>query len=496
MGIKSLNPLLKRVCGSNHITLVPMRNFAGKKIAIDATLYVCAFKMRNNYIEAIIEFLTLLRQNCIHPFFVFDGVAPEEKRDERAERACKRAAARDRIRSLERDLECYKQTGELSDALKAIDSNVRRLVHTKVSVERIQEYIDRLKSQVLSLDVRDFDTMKTILDCFGVHYITASGEGEFLCAALSRHGLVEAVMSSDTDTLACLAPRVITKIEGDYFHVVTLDDILSSLKLSEQEFVDLCIMCGTDFNSNIPKIGSARSYELISKYKSIDMLPPELDVSCLRHKRVRDIFSFSNIKPDITVPVCDYVNYDKLSSWTQNVENIKMRLRPKIKSDQAKKQLEKFTFFWHRQSPFSQHYMSNFEIDGIVYNCAEQYMMHQKALLFDDLESAHQIMKASDPYVQKKIGRNVANYDDKKWDSVCRDVVKRANIAKFSQNIALYNALMKTDGTVLVEASPYDRKWGIGLSETDSKAHDRTMWRGKNLLGNILTEVREEIKKK
>lgn len=326
---------MKRVCDSAHITLVPMCNFAGKRIAIDAALYVCAFKMRTNYVESIVEFLTTLRQNKIHPLFVFDGVAPEEKKGERLERAGKREAARDRIKSLERDLDAYKSTGQLSDALKDIDFKARRLAPTKISVSRIQEYIDKLKSQVLHLTPQDFETMKTILTCFDIPYVTASGEGEFLCSALARHDMVDAVMTSDTDALACLAPRVITKAEGEYFHVVTLETILSLLKLDEKEFVDLCIMCGTDFNANVPKIGPIRSYELLMKYRSIDALPTEIDVSVLRHERAREIFSFSAVAPEMEVPLCGKVKYDQLAKWTENTDIIKKRLKLKIVSRSA-----------------------------------------------------------------------------------------------------------------------------------------------------------------
>jgi len=331
MGIKGLNQLLKRVCDSAHITLVPMCNFAEKKIAIDAALYVCAFKMRSNYVESIVEFLTMLRQNRIHPLFVFDGMAPEEKRGERLERAARREAARDRIKSLERDLDVYKLTGQLSDALKDVDCKARRLAPAKVSVARIQEYIDRLKSQVLNLQPQDFETMKSLLTCFDIPYVTANGEGEFLCAALARHQLVDAVMTSDTDALACLAPRIITKAEGEYFYVITLDTMLALLKLNEKEFIDLCIMCGTDFNANVAKIGPIRSYELILKYRSIDALPPEIDIAVLRHNRARELFSLTDCAPEMEIPLCGKVKYDLLGRWTDNVDLIKKKLKPKIR---------------------------------------------------------------------------------------------------------------------------------------------------------------------
>lgn len=330
MGVKRLNNLLTRMCGMSHVSLVPICNFTDKAIAVDATLYVCILKMKNNYVSAIIEFLTLFRQHRIRPIFVFDGEAPAEKHRERIERADRRAVARNRIKLLERDLEIYKTTQQASDLLKSIDLKSRKLVPSKISVTKIQEHIDRLKSQILSIGPQDFETMKNLLNVFGIPFITAEGEGEFLCSALARHGMVDAVLTRDTDALACLSPNVITDIDGEYFHVVSLQEVFTGLELGPSEFVDLCIMCGTDFNTNIPKIGPYRAYELIKEYRSIDNLPLNIDRSCLNHKRVREIFRFSDSVPSITIPKCENVKYDELSRYTTNVELIKNRLTRKV----------------------------------------------------------------------------------------------------------------------------------------------------------------------
>lgn len=154
---------------------------------------------------------------------------------------------------------------------------------------------------------------------------------------------------------------------------------------------------------------------------------------------------------------------------------------------------EQFTFFW--AGPFSQWHRCKFTVDGVTYNCAEQYMMHQKALFFEDTETAKKIMATSSPKAQKALGREVTPFDAGKWDGVARDVVLRGNLAKFKQNPDLLALLMATKGTTLVEASPYDKIWGIGLKESDPKAKDRATWRGKNWLGQVLTAARELFEK-
>lgn len=156
--------------------------------------------------------------------------------------------------------------------------------------------------------------------------------------------------------------------------------------------------------------------------------------------------------------------------------------------------MEKFTFFW--AGVFSQWYPSRFTIDGVIYNCAEQYMMAKKAELFGDTKTLELIMNSTIPKEQKALGRGVANFNPEVWGTNCKRFVKEATIAKFSQNPKLLKILMDTAGTTLVEASPEDKIWGIGLAHYDPRAHDRSTWEGTNWLGEIITEVRKEFESK
>lgn len=159
---------------------------------------------------------------------------------------------------------------------------------------------------------------------------------------------------------------------------------------------------------------------------------------------------------------------------------------------------EKFTPFW--DGPFSQWCSSPFVIDSTEYSCAEQYMMAQKARLFGDHYALVGIISTQDPEEQKRIGRSIVGYSDDAWQQLeangkplCWNVVFKGNLAKFEQNEGLRKELFKTAGTTLVEASPVDTIWGIGLKQTDPRAQDRTKWLGKNWLGEVLTEVREAL---
>lgn len=149
----------------------------------------------------------------------------------------------------------------------------------------------------------------------------------------------------------------------------------------------------------------------------------------------------------------------------------------------------KYMFFWG--GCLSNWYISPFVVNGIEYNCGEQYMMHQKAILFDDKQTASEIMKAYVPKKQKELGRKIKNFDTVVWDSVKYNIVKAGLLEKFKQNEDLKLFLSANKGCQMVEASPFDRIWGIGFNEMDA-IDNINMW-GENLLGKILTEISKEI---
>jgi ribA/ribD-fused uncharacterized protein len=137
-----------------------------------------------------------------------------------------------------------------------------------------------------------------------------------------------------------------------------------------------------------------------------------------------------------------------------------------------------------------------FEVEEIEYNCAEQYMMAMKASLFGDEDAFHEIMSLYHPREQKAAGRKVRGFDNDKWQEVARDFVYRANWAKFTQNKGLELSLQDTGDAMLVEASPYDKIWGIGIGvlEAQDSNVQPAEWKGTNWLGQVLTKVREDMR--
>ena len=138
-------------------------------------------------------------------------------------------------------------------------------------------------------------------------------------------------------------------------------------------------------------------------------------------------------------------------------------------------------------------YMSRFELDGVSYTSMEQYMMYQKAITFDDTDIAKQILKTDDVSKVKALGRAVRNYNDIIWNGVRQIIVYKGLLAKFSQNEDLKEKLLSTGNIILAEAARTDAVWGIGISIKDNARFDMNKWRGKNLLGFALMQVRKEL---
>ena len=152
---------------------------------------------------------------------------------------------------------------------------------------------------------------------------------------------------------------------------------------------------------------------------------------------------------------------------------------------------ERFTFFW--SGPFSQWFKSSFTLEGQRYVTAEQYMMAEKARLFGDVEIRDAILATDNARKQKALGREVRGFEPARWNAAARDIVYRGNRAKFLANPKLLEQLLGTTGTTIVEASPDDRIWGIGLAEDDPAASDRSNWQGTNWLGEVLTRLRDDL---
>lgn len=164
-----------------------------------------------------------------------------------------------------------------------------------------------------------------------------------------------------------------------------------------------------------------------------------------------------------------------------------------------------YLFFWghrarrdHKLSPtcLSQWWPCEFVVDGQRYPTAEHFMMAEKARLFGDEAARADILSTTDPGKAKALGRKVRAFDERRWAEARFDIVVRGNVAKFGQNEPMCHFLLGTRDKILVEASPTDRVWGIGLAADHPDAAEPAAWPGQNLLGFALMRARETLRSK
>jgi ribA/ribD-fused uncharacterized protein len=161
----------------------------------------------------------------------------------------------------------------------------------------------------------------------------------------------------------------------------------------------------------------------------------------------------------------------------------------------------RYLFFWGHQKPksglsktcFSQWYESSFEREGLLYRTAEHFMMAEKARLFGDSDAEQRVLAALSPGEAKRIGRSVKGFNESLWKQKRFSIVVSGNLYKFTQNDELKQFLLNTGDRVLVEASPVDNIWGIGLAADDARVENPNLWKGQNLLGFALMEVRGKL---
>ncbi len=166
-------------------------------------------------------------------------------------------------------------------------------------------------------------------------------------------------------------------------------------------------------------------------------------------------------------------------------------------------ELDSYVFFWGHtprtkdgrthKTCLSQWWNGIFEADGVLYKSAEHWMMAKKAEVFGDETMLQKILQAKSPAEAKKMGRKVKNFDEATWRKVRYEIVKEGNRHKFGKSRQLKAYLLETGNALLVEASPFDQIWGVGLLQDAPNIKNPNSWLGENLLGFALMEVRDEL---
>uniref|UniRef100_A0A6C0D256 XPG N-terminal domain-containing protein n=1 Tax=viral metagenome TaxID=1070528 RepID=A0A6C0D256_9ZZZZ len=338
MGIKNLQPFIRKTCPHVYREC-SLEHYAFKKVAVDVSIYLCKFKTTygKQWLDALLQFITTLREFDIHPVFIFDTEFPVEKDAEKKSRQLQRLKTREKVEHLTKMWEQLKNTfqehqttfffssphefQELQDLYSKICPEWN--VSLSISICSMDQEIEKINNSMLSIRSDDYLVTKELLDILQVPYFQAVGEAEATCSALCRYHWVDAVMSEDTDVLAYGAPVFLHRMNFMTKTVIEIQyqELIHGLRMTSSQFLDFCIMCGTDYNKNIPQIGPEKSYRLLQKYESLENIQrccQHLDVSILTFPRVRELFHLELDEKHWKIPFCGFPDMVQLSEFCFN----------------------------------------------------------------------------------------------------------------------------------------------------------------------------------
>ena len=315
MGIKGLTYLIKQK-SPNGIQSVHLNTLKGKTVAIDTSIFLYKSLMnvrsngdylRNNNDKIVSHIIGIYYKTIqylslgIKPIYIFDGKPPKEKS------------------------ECIQERNK-----KAYESK------EKIKDTKDKKEIEKLEKSSIRITKNHIEDLKILFNLMGVSYIHPDGEAEAYAGELCRIGYVDAVITEDMDTLVYETPLMIRSCidksikNNDYISIFNLSQILKDFDMNITQFTDLCILCGCDYCPTIPKIGTARAFQNIKKYNSIEKMIESNNIKNIpqefkdKYKNSRELFKYFNGKIDINnIPIFNSkINFDKLENYLINDCNI------------------------------------------------------------------------------------------------------------------------------------------------------------------------------
>jgi flap endonuclease-1 len=252
MGIRLLNKYIKTNC-KNGISVIKMENLRGKYIAIDTSIYLYRFLQEEVLLENFYLLLSLLKFYNITGIFVFDGKPPEEKYKLIKKRNSVKAEAREKYKELEMKIN------------KINDNDYEREEKNDIQNEMVE-----LKKKFVKLERYHIDSIKKLITAFGESYIDAEGEADQLCAKLVIKKIAYACLSEDMDLFLYGCPRVLRYLSllNESMVLYNLSEILKELKISLNDFRQICVLSGTDYNDNNIGLDLYKSVEFYKTYKN------------------------------------------------------------------------------------------------------------------------------------------------------------------------------------------------------------------------------------
>lgn len=306
MGIKGLSRFIRKTCPNiyetKHISV-----FQNQSIAIDISCFLYKFKaFNNNWIDSITRLLKSLQKNNVIPIVVADGKSPELKINTQNKRTEKKQKQNNDYQIAKNLLQQYKLNSIITEEFKQIldkclelyknDSEIELyqllgVEERDINIKCLEMYISKLDSQIINISFQDMNTLKELCKDLQIQYIQAPNEAETMCCYLVNTGVAQCILSEDSDCFVYDVSYIMNEYNvysGDCIIISKLN-LLNNLSFTQQEFMDFCIMCGTDYNDNIPKIGITRAFKIIKDVKSIDYIDNP-NKTILNHIVVREMF--------------------------------------------------------------------------------------------------------------------------------------------------------------------------------------------------------------
>lgn len=328
MGIHNLHVLLKNQKGSEEMYKeYPFFYIKGCKIGIDASIFIYKYMAcfgKPGWINGFIHLYCSLKENGATFVLILDGEAPIEKQKEKEKRDGVKQKLKDKLNALNvlYDSMEGKQILLKKEQIQegTPESIIYRLYYNqlyvgekdseKISVSKtfLKSEIDKVSKQCIEITQDDTNLLKNLTMHMGIPVIQAPGEAEAYGAYMCVHGFLDAVMTEDTDVLAYGCPMLICKISMSkkVFSIIKLEMVLETLNITFEQFRDLAILLGNDYNSNIKGIGPSGAIKLIEKYGTIDSIDAKkVDISSIPYKRSRELFSVPSMDE-----VCDYLLFE------------------------------------------------------------------------------------------------------------------------------------------------------------------------------------------
>lgn len=354
MGIKDLYTVIKLVA-PDHITSYHLSELTGTRFSVDISIFLYKYIRTagdKGWMNMFILFLCSLKKHGIKAVCIFDGPNPPiEKRQEQQRRRAENA------RSIERLKECIRIRNKLQDEYFPLDTcpepslidQCKKLISVRKGypdatnyydigdvVDSLNSTIERLERQTLPITKKHKDAAFRIVKMFGLTAIEAEGEAETLCAYLAVKGLVDAVLTEDTDVLPYGTPLMVAykdfKLRDEKVYVINLPELLDEMKMNQDEFRDLCILLSCDYNTRargFPPDGRKRKKSvgigvkgalcMIQEYRRLEEVCKHVeDPSCLKYRRCRELFTIPKDIPDGLVPYNKPVDYESLAKFLKD----------------------------------------------------------------------------------------------------------------------------------------------------------------------------------